>query len=71
MTKMTWHYLTPGSLATSGIYSQSDVDKLRDYIMFPAEKPAVLNSIAQDMTGYSQSTEDISMYHLLDENAFN
>lgn len=71
MTKMTWTYLTPGSLATSGIYSQADIDKLRDHIMFPAEKPAVLNSIARGMAGYNQGTEDLSAYNLLDEDALN
>ncbi|XP_070516639.1 uncharacterized protein [Cardiocondyla obscurior] len=47
MTSLTWKYLTPGSLATSGIYSQADIDKLRNHIMFPAEKPALLNSMAR------------------------
>ena len=38
LTKATWKYTSPLSLATSGTYSQSDLDKLRDYIMLPAEK---------------------------------
>ena len=44
LTKATWKYTNRSSLATSGIYSQSDLDKLRDHIMFPAEKPMILNS---------------------------
>ena len=47
LTKATWKYTNPSSLATSGIYSQSDLDKLRDHIMFSAEKPMILNSLAR------------------------
>ena len=45
-TKTTWKCTNPASPATSGIYTQADLDKLRDHIMFCAEKPNVLNSIA-------------------------
>jgi len=55
MTTLSWEYLTPGSLAVSGIYSEKDIEKLRDHIMFPAEKPALLNTMAR------------GMYNLLDE----
>ena len=37
-TKPIWNYTNLASLATSGIYTQADLDKLRDYIMFPAEE---------------------------------
>ena len=45
-TKPTWKYTNPASLATSEIFTQADLGKLRDHIMFPAEKPNVLNSLA-------------------------
>jgi len=67
MTSLSWSYATPGPLAISGIYSQSDLDKLRDHIMFPAEKPAVLNAMARGMTGHTIPGDAISIYHLLDE----
>ena len=35
LTKATWNYTNASFLETSGIYSQSDLDKLRDHIMFP------------------------------------
>jgi len=50
MTILSWEYFTPGPLAVSGIYSEKDIEKLRDicfHIMFPAEKPALLNTMAR------------------------
>jgi len=67
MTTLSWNYTTPGPLAISGIYSQNDLDKLRDHIMFPAEKPAVLNAMARGMTGHTIPGDAISIYNLLDE----
>ncbi|KMQ82786.1 hypothetical protein RF55_21878 [Lasius niger] len=51
LTKSTWKYSSPGSLATSGIYTENDLEELRDHIMFPAERPAVLNNIARGVMG--------------------
>lgn len=51
MTKPTWKYVSAGSLATSGIYSENDLTELRDHIMFPAERPAMLNTLARGMMG--------------------
>ena len=53
MTKPGWKYISPGSLATSGIYSEKDLTELRDHIMFPAERPAMLNTLARGMMGQS------------------
>ncbi|KAK2575369.1 hypothetical protein KPH14_008478 [Odynerus spinipes] len=67
-TKFTWKYLTPGHLATSGIYSQEDIDRLRDHIMFPAEKPAILNTVAQKLLTSSKSgNSEFHLHDLLDE----
>jgi len=71
MTALTWRYLTPGPLAVSGIYSDTDLEKLRNHIMFPAEKPALLNAVARGLTGHSMNPEGISVYNLLDENSLN
>ena len=46
LTKVSRKYTNPLSLATSGIYSQFDLDKPRDHIMFPVEKPMIINSLA-------------------------
>lgn len=71
MTTLTWKYLTPEHLATSGIYSAKDLEKLRDYIMFPAERPALLDTIARGAGGHPIHTGAISMHHLLDEDSIN
>lgn len=68
---MTWTYFTLGSLATSGIHTQQDIDKLRDHIMFPAEKPALLNSVVRGITGYSSAADTALMYDLLNEDTLN
>ncbi|XP_072754310.1 uncharacterized protein [Anoplolepis gracilipes] len=69
MTSLSWKYLTPGPLAISGIYTEKDIEKLRDHIMFPAEKPALLNFIARGMTGQAVVPGEVSIYSLLDEKA--
>lgn len=70
LATLNWNYLTPGPLAISGIYSQHDIEKLRDHIMFPAEKPALLNAVARGLTGHSVPS-GVSMYNLLDEDSLN
>ncbi|KMQ84581.1 hypothetical protein RF55_17519 [Lasius niger] len=66
LTKPVWKYVSPGSLATSGIYTESDLKELRDHIMFPAERPAVLNSLARGIMGRPISLQRGSISNLLD-----
>ncbi|KAL6420212.1 hypothetical protein ACFW04_011772 [Cataglyphis niger] len=68
LTKPTWKYVSPGSLATSGIYTETDLEELRDHIMFPAERPAVLNTVARGVMGRSTSLQEGSISNLLDKN---
>ena len=70
-TQPTYRYTNPVFLARSGIYTQSDLDKLRDYIMFPAEKPNVLNSLAWEILGHSNVNDKVSLMDLLDEETLN
>lgn len=65
MTKPTWKYTNPASLATSGIYTQEDLEKLRDHIMFPVEKPAVLNTLARGISGQPIGSQGISFSNML------
>ena len=51
--KPPWKYISPEALATSGIYSQSDLEELKDHIMFPAERSVILNTIARGILGQS------------------
>lgn len=67
ITKISWKYITLGPLADSGIYTEQDINRLRDHIMFPAEKPALLNSIARGVGGYSTGGNRVSLHNLLDE----
>ncbi|EZA54519.1 hypothetical protein X777_05741 [Ooceraea biroi] len=67
LTKPTWKYISPGSLATSGIYTQQDLETLRDHIMFPAERPAVLNTVARGVMGRPTTLHEGSIANLLDE----
>lgn len=67
LTKPTWKYISPGALATSGIYTQAELDQLRDHIMFPAERPAVLNTVARGVMGQSTSMNGGSISNLIDE----
>ena len=69
MTKPTWHYTNPGSLAASGIYSDADLENLRDHIMLPAEKGGILNAMARRVKSESIISQGISLSHLLDENS--
>ena len=67
MTKSTWKYISPRSLAANDIYSDNDdLETLRDHIMFPAERPSVLNTITQRM-GQPGFVNGSSFSNLLDE----
>lgn len=69
MTKLTWKYTSPGELAISGIYTQADLDNMRENILFPAERAAILNTIARGISGYPTQSQGTSFTHLLDEEA--
>jgi hypothetical protein len=64
-----WRYSTPSSLATSGIYTQKNLDTLGDHVMFPAETNAVLNTIARGATGKTIIPGTASILGIMDENA--
>ncbi|EZA46687.1 hypothetical protein X777_03446 [Ooceraea biroi] len=67
LTKRTWKYISPGSLSTSGIYTEQDLETLRDHIMFPAERPAVLNTVTRSVMGRPSTIHGGSLANLLDE----
>lgn len=66
--RQTWRYSAPSSLATSGIYTQKDLDALRDHVMFPAEKTAVLNTLARGATGKTIVPGTVDILGMMDEN---
>lgn len=58
------HYNSTNSLTVSVIYSQKNLEKLRDHIMFSAEKPAQYYGTRDDR---SHQDGSISVYNLLNE----
>lgn len=65
----TWNYNPIGNLASSGIYTLEEINQLRDRIMFPVEKSALLNTIARGSAGYTVPTGSVSFHNLLDQNS--
>jgi hypothetical protein len=41
LTRPTRKYVKPASLTTSGIYSTSNLERIRSHIMFPMAKPSI------------------------------
>lgn len=67
LTEPRWKYVSPDALATSGIYTEEDLTRLRNHIMFPVERPATLNIIAHGAMGGRVPPGTVSMGNLLDE----
>lgn len=67
LTKPRWKYVSPDALATNGIYTEEDLTRLRDHIMFPVEKPVMLNVIAHGAMGGRVPPGTVSISNLLDE----
>ena len=63
----TWTYKSPGSLATSGIYSDKDLDQLRDHINFPMERPSLLDVLARNLVGRPTAYKGGSLFNMIDE----
>ncbi|XP_076545674.1 uncharacterized protein LOC143305528 [Osmia lignaria lignaria] len=66
-TNISWEYKEINSLASSGIYSQEDLQELQQYIMFALEKSALLNTIARGMLG-EESVQGGLINNLFTEN---
>lgn len=63
----TWKYVSPAHLATSGIYTSGDLERLKNHIMFPIEKPSILENIARGASGHNLPPGTIGLSTLLDE----
>ena len=62
--KPSWKYISPGALATSGIDLQSDLEELKDHIMFSAKRSAILNTTARDILRRSTVINEGSLSNL-------
>lgn len=69
MTKPTWKYINPAELATSGIYTEKDLEELKDRVMFPVERGSLLNDVAREMHGLPVAYNDGAILKLLNDNA--
>ncbi|XP_076384601.1 uncharacterized protein LOC143263768 [Megalopta genalis] len=67
LTTSTWKYTDPSNLASGGIYTEEDLQKLNEHIMFPIERTAVVNALAQGASGRQYASDSIRMYNLMDE----
>ena len=65
--ELTWRYQNPNDLANSGIYSEQDLEQLREHINFPLEKPALLNTLARGMVGKHTINQGASLANLFDQ----
>ena len=61
----TWRYKDPGTFIDNGIYTREDLEKFRKATLFPAEKPAVLNSLARGATGAEIPRGDFNLLNFL------
>lgn len=68
LTRPKWKYVSPAHLATSGIYTPENLERLREHIMFPVEKPAILSNIARGASGQTLPSGTVKFTTLLDEN---
>ncbi|KAL7304775.1 hypothetical protein TKK_0003003 [Trichogramma kaykai] len=66
-----WKYISPESLAIGGIYSEKDTKKLRDLIVFPLERGAIMNTILRGAVGQQVNTEGISISPFITEKILN
>lgn len=67
LTRPKWYYVSPKNLATSGIYSNEDLDRLKNHIMFPVEKSNMLNTIARGAMEHQIPPGSVFMMNLFDE----
>ncbi|KYM93388.1 hypothetical protein ALC62_12483 [Cyphomyrmex costatus] len=71
LTKPAWKYVNLETLATSGIYSAEDLDRLKGHMMFPVERSSMINTIARGAMGQTIPPGSISMMNLMDEGTLN
>ncbi|KAL7296791.1 hypothetical protein TKK_0010193 [Trichogramma kaykai] len=62
-----WKYASTDALATGGVYSEKDQKKYRDLIVFPLERPSVLDQVAMTVSCRQSSKDGITIAGFLDE----
>lgn len=69
LSEPTWKYTNPADLATSGIYTEKDLDQLRERIMFPVEQSSFLNDLTREMRGHPLADNQGMILKMLNEEA--
>lgn len=62
----TWEYQSPGTLATTGIYGDKDLQVLNHNLLFPLEKDTLVNILARGSAGLEVLHQGFSIYDALD-----
>lgn len=65
-SKITWKYREPKSLAVAGIYAVEELNRLRDYLLFPHEKFSGLNKIERAIAGDKTELKDTQVLSIMD-----
>lgn len=68
LSKPTWKYTDLEGLINSGIYSTSDLERLREHMIFPAEKPAYIESLIRKLSNRHAPDEKLNYQNLFDSN---
>lgn len=61
-----WRYQDIGSLATAGLYSSADLDKLRKQIMYPGERRAINQVLMSVANSETQNLQGLDLTHFTD-----
>ncbi|KAL7289203.1 hypothetical protein TKK_0017144 [Trichogramma kaykai] len=67
LSRTQWKYASTDALAVGGVYAEKDQKKYCDLIVFPLERPSVLNQVAMTVSGRQIGREGISIAGFLDK----
>lgn len=70
-TKNKWTYVSPGNLASAGIYTLEDLEQLRDHIMNGHERNAITTILGRGFSGQNPDYQGGSVSNLLTEDTLN
>jgi hypothetical protein len=65
-THPVWHYSDAHELARSGIYSDSELEKLRKQLLAPITRDAITSVISQVLDGSSITPTNLNFHKLID-----
>lgn len=67
MKREGWEYISPSSLAKSGIYTEAELQALQQQILFPSERGAIANTIAKLIYHQDVDNQHLNFENLLTE----